>query len=169
MRQEFSNAKQIYHLGGMSYALNAWIYECASQVPSEIVVRVGNKILRILNWRVVAVKPKFETFMSTIFSKYRCSNIVLSQHEIKSIIIHGSQHQSEVSTSAAKVNFKKPHEVPEFEDFSTTPPTELLKRSSHVANTSFPPPFKIMKTTPTKEPIYVETANMHKDVIPPNE
>ncbi|XP_055814254.1 uncharacterized protein LOC129883659 [Solanum dulcamara] len=169
MRQEFSNAKQMYRLGGMPYALNVWIYECASQVPSEIAVRVGNKIPRILNWRVVAVKPKFETFMSTIFSEYPCSNIVQSQHEIDSIVIHGSQQKPEASTSAAKVNFRKPHEVPGFEDFSTTPPTKLLKRSSHVVDTSSPPPSRRMKTSPAKKPIQVETANMHKDFIPPNE
>ncbi|XP_055814199.1 uncharacterized protein LOC129883594 [Solanum dulcamara] len=169
MRQEFSNAKQMYRLGGMSYALNVWIYEYASQVPSEIAVRVGNKISRILNWRVVTVKPNFETFMSTIFSEYRCSNIVQSQHEMESIVIHGSQQKSKASTSTAKVNFRKPHEVPEFEDFSTTTPIELLKRSSHVADTFSPPPSKRMKTFPTKESIQVETANMHKDFIPPNE
>ncbi|XP_055822229.1 uncharacterized protein LOC129890772 [Solanum dulcamara] len=169
MRQEFSNANQMYRLGGMPYALNVWIYECASQVPSEISVRVGNKIPRILNWRVVAVKPKFETFMSTIFSEYPCSNIVQSQHEMESIIINGSQQKPEASTSAPKVNFKKPHEVPGFEDFSTTPPTELLKRSSYVADTSSPLPSKRMKTFPAKKSIQVETANMHKDFIPPNE
>ncbi|XP_055822242.1 uncharacterized protein LOC129890785 [Solanum dulcamara] len=159
----------MYRLGGMPYALNVWIYECVSQVPSEIAVRVGNKIPRILNWRVVAVKPKFETFMSTIFSEYPCSNIVQSQHEMESIVVHDNQQKSEASTSAAKVNFRKPHEVPGFEDFSTTPPTELLKRSRDVADTSSPPPFKRMKTFPAKKPIQVETANMHKDFIPPNE
>ncbi|XP_055803471.1 uncharacterized protein LOC129872532 [Solanum dulcamara] len=137
MRQEFSNAKQMYRLGGMPYALNVWIYECASQVTSEIA--------------------------------YPCSNIVQSQHEMKSIVIHDSQQKPEASTSAAKVNFRKPHEVPEFEDFSTPPPTELLKRSSHVADTSSSPPSKRMKTFPAKKPIQVETANMHKDFIPPNE
>ncbi|XP_055822038.1 uncharacterized protein LOC129890524 [Solanum dulcamara] len=60
----------------------------------------------ILKWRVVAVKPKFETFMSTIFSEYPCSNIVQSQHEMKSIVIHGSQQKPEASTSAAKVDRK---------------------------------------------------------------
>ncbi|XP_055807017.1 uncharacterized protein LOC129875806 [Solanum dulcamara] len=88
---------------------------------------------------------------------------------MESIVIHGSQHQPEASTSIVKFNFKKPHEVPGFEDFSTTPPTELLKRSSHVTDTSSPPPSKKMKITPAKEPIQVETTNMHKDVIPPNE
>ncbi|XP_055835052.1 uncharacterized protein LOC129903514, partial [Solanum dulcamara] len=169
MRQEFSNAKQMYRLGGMPYALNVWIYECASQVPSEIAVRVGNKIPRILNWRVIAVKPKFETFMSTIFSEYPCSNIVQSQHEMESIVVHDSQQKPEDSTSAAKVNFRKPHEVTGFEDFSTTPPTEFLKRSRDVAETSSPPPSKRMKTSPAKKPIQVETANMHKNFIPPNE
>ncbi|XP_055835042.1 uncharacterized protein LOC129903505 [Solanum dulcamara] len=114
MRQEFSNAKQMYRLGGMPYALNVWIYECASQVPSEI-----------------------------------------------------AKHED--STSAAKVNFREPHEVTGFEDFSTTPPTEFLKRSRDVAETSSPPPSKRMKTSPAKKPIQVETTNMHKDFLPPNE
>ncbi|XP_055830922.1 uncharacterized protein LOC129899953 [Solanum dulcamara] len=168
MRQEFSNAKQMYRLGGMPYALNVWIYECASQVPFEIAVRVGNKIPKILNWRVVAVKPKFETFMSTIFSEYPCSNIVQSQHEMESIVVHDSQQKPEDSTSAAKVNFRKPHKVTGFEDFSTTPPTKFLKRSRDVAETSSPPPSKRMKTSPAKKPIQVEIANMHKDFLPPN-
>ncbi|XP_055829526.1 uncharacterized protein LOC129898850 [Solanum dulcamara] len=88
---------------------------------------------------------------------------------MKSIVIHGSQQKPEASTSTAKVNFRKPHEVTEFEDFSTTLPTKLLKRSSHVADTSSLPPSKRMKTSPTKEPIQVETANMHKDYIQTNE
>ncbi|XP_055826437.1 uncharacterized protein LOC129894836 [Solanum dulcamara] len=172
MRQEFSNAKQMYRLGGMPYALNVWIYECASQVPSEIALRVGNKIPRILNWRVVAVKPKFETFMSTIFSEFSIIHApTLSNLNIKWNLL---------SFMAANRNLNLQHRLPRsisenlmkslhFEDFSTTPPTELLKRSSHVADTSSPPPSKRMKTSPAKKPIQIETANMHKDFIPPNE
>ncbi|XP_055814151.1 uncharacterized protein LOC129883536 [Solanum dulcamara] len=103
------------------------------------------------------------------FKMYSCSNIVQSQHEMESIVVHDSQQKPEDSTSAAKVNFRKPNEVTGFEDFSTTPPTEFLKRSRDVAETSSPPPSKRMKTSPAKKPIQVETANMHKDFIPPNE
>ncbi|XP_055827659.1 uncharacterized protein LOC129895899 [Solanum dulcamara] len=88
---------------------------------------------------------------------------------MESIVVHDSQQKPEDSTSAAKVNFRKPHEVTGFEDFSTTPPTEFLKRSRDVAETSSPPPSKRMKTSPAKKPIQVETANMHKDFLPPNE
>ncbi|XP_055802731.1 uncharacterized protein LOC129871859 [Solanum dulcamara] len=138
------------------------------KVPSEIAIRVGHRISRILNWRVVVVKPKFETFMSTIFSEYQCSNIMQSQDEIESLVIPESEHHYEADTSTAKVKFTEPQEVPRFEDFSTKPPAELLKRSSHVADISSPPPPKRMKTTPGKKPIQVEKTKMDKDVIPPN-
>ncbi|KAG5569792.1 hypothetical protein H5410_059558 [Solanum commersonii] len=54
---------------GMPYALNVWVYECASILNDEIVVKEGDYITRILNWRVVGVKPKFEMLMSTIFTE----------------------------------------------------------------------------------------------------
>ncbi|KAK4713386.1 hypothetical protein R3W88_019293 [Solanum pinnatisectum] len=100
--------KQLYHLGGMPYALNVWVYECASVVNDEIVVKEGDYILRILNWRVVGVKPKFEMFMSSIFS--------------------------------------------EFEDFSSKPPDQLLRRSRHVSSTSSTPPPKRRKKDDLAQP-----------------
>ncbi|WMV49416.1 hypothetical protein MTR67_042801, partial [Solanum verrucosum] len=57
----------MYHLFGMPYALNVWIYECASSINPEIIVKVANGIPKICNWSVVAVKPKYEKFMSSIF------------------------------------------------------------------------------------------------------
>lgn len=53
----------------MHYVLNVWVYECSSVVNEEIAVKEGDYIPRILNWRVVGVKPKFEMFMFSIFIK----------------------------------------------------------------------------------------------------
>ena len=47
-----------------------WVYECASVLNEEIVVKEGDYIPRILNWRVVGVNPKSETFVSTILLRY---------------------------------------------------------------------------------------------------
>lgn len=69
LRQKFNIAKQLYRLGGMPYALNVWMYECSSEVHPDIAVREGNHIPRILNWRVVGIRPKCETFMANMFSK----------------------------------------------------------------------------------------------------
>ncbi|WMV30797.1 hypothetical protein MTR67_024182 [Solanum verrucosum] len=70
LRQEFTKEKKMYRLAGMSYVLNVWIYECASTTGDEITVKVGSFIPRICNWRVVGVKPKFDMFMSNIFSQF---------------------------------------------------------------------------------------------------
>ena len=71
LRQDFDVSKKLYRLYGMPYALNVWIYECASNLNSEIAVRERNVIPRICNWRVVSEKAKFEMLMSTIFQKVK--------------------------------------------------------------------------------------------------
>ena len=57
----------MYRLFGMPYALNVWIYECASTLSPDLAVKVANDIPRICNWTVVAEKPKYEKLMSSIF------------------------------------------------------------------------------------------------------
>ncbi|KAG5594836.1 hypothetical protein H5410_036068 [Solanum commersonii] len=61
----------MYRLSSMPYVLNVWIYECASEVNEEIVVKEGNYILKICNWRVVGVKPKFSIILELIYSQHR--------------------------------------------------------------------------------------------------
>ena len=69
LRQDFNQSKQMYRLFGMPYALNVWIYECASTLSPDLAVKVANGIPRICNWTVVAEKPKYEKLMSSIFSE----------------------------------------------------------------------------------------------------
>ena len=71
LRHDFDVSKKLYRLYGMPYALNVWIYECASNLNYEIAVRERNVIPRICNWRVVSEKAKFEMLMSTIFQKVK--------------------------------------------------------------------------------------------------
>ena len=61
----------------MSYALNVWIYKCASQLNSEIAVKERNIIPRMCNWRVVSEKAKFEMLMSTIFQEVKLNQFSL--------------------------------------------------------------------------------------------
>lgn len=44
------------------------MYECASVINEETTIKEGDYIPRILNWRIVGVKPKFENMFS-IFTK----------------------------------------------------------------------------------------------------
>ena len=69
LRQDFNQSKQMYRLFGMPYALNVWIYECASTISPDIAVKVANGILRTCNWTVVAEKQTYEKLMTSIFSE----------------------------------------------------------------------------------------------------
>ncbi|KAF3634219.1 hypothetical protein FXO37_26593 [Capsicum annuum] len=69
LRQEFSMKKQRYRLGGIPQVLNVWMFELCSNFESNVVVKEGNNILRVLNWKVVAVQPQFNHFMNGMFSK----------------------------------------------------------------------------------------------------
>ncbi|XP_027775111.1 uncharacterized protein LOC107027756 [Solanum pennellii] len=127
-------SKKLYRLNGFPYAFNIWIYECASTINTDIVVKEGNGILRICNWQVVGLKPKFELFMETIFSKIECSNIQPTPEEIASL---GLPDHNYVPPDNDDVH---PEEVPGFEDLTTKPPDILLKRTSIGANVGTTPP-----------------------------
>ncbi|KAG5609651.1 hypothetical protein H5410_020932, partial [Solanum commersonii] len=141
LRQDFNQSKQMYRLFGMPYALNVWTYECASSINPEIVVKVVNGIPGICNWTVVVVKPKYEKFMSSIFSENACSNILPTQDEVEALDLPDIQdaHTPESSTTAVLPN----------KDFSTSPPGRLLRKSSCVSGTSSPPPPKRRKKIDT--------------------
>ncbi|KAH0672163.1 hypothetical protein KY284_023250 [Solanum tuberosum] len=124
-RKERTNVKQLYRLSGMPYALNVWVYECASVLNDEIVVKKGDYITRILNWRVVGVKPKFEMLMSTIFTELP-DNLVVSH--------------TKNSLSANKPTEAGSDDIPGFEDFSSKRPDQVVRRSRRVSGTSSTPP-----------------------------
>jgi len=68
-RKEYKPDKQMYRMNGFSYALNNWVYECASAMHNEIGVREGNGIPRVCDCKVMGAKPKYEMFMENIFTE----------------------------------------------------------------------------------------------------
>ncbi|XP_060171056.1 uncharacterized protein LOC132602048 [Lycium barbarum] len=42
----------MYRPGGLPLALQTWFFECCSTVDKKLVVRVGNNVPRLLNWKV---------------------------------------------------------------------------------------------------------------------
>ncbi|KAH0672648.1 hypothetical protein KY290_024882 [Solanum tuberosum] len=118
--------------GGMPYALNVWVYECASVVNEEIVVKEGDYIPRILNWRVVGVKAKIEMFVASIFTENACTNIQPTCEELivldlsDNLVVSHSEH----SLSADKPTQDISDEIPGFEDFSSKPPDQIVRRSN---------------------------------------
>ncbi|KAG5622836.1 hypothetical protein H5410_008054 [Solanum commersonii] len=129
----------MYRLFGMPYALN-------------IIVKAANGIPRICYWSVVAVKLKYEKFMSSNFSENACSNIVPTQDEVESLDLPDIQdaHTPEPSTTAVLPNKVQTRDsTSDFEDFSTSPPGHLLRKSSRVSGTSSPSPLKRRKKIDT--------------------
>ncbi|KAH0725378.1 hypothetical protein KY284_001243 [Solanum tuberosum] len=152
LRQDFNQSRQMYRLFGMPYALNVWTYECASSINPEIVVKVANGIPSICNWTVVAVKPKYEKFMSSIFSENASSNIVPTQDEVEALDLPDIQdvHTPEPSTTVVLPNKVQTRaSTSSFEDFSTSPLGHLLRKSSCVSGTSSPPSPKRRKKIDT--------------------
>ncbi|KAG5570569.1 hypothetical protein H5410_060335, partial [Solanum commersonii] len=149
--QDFNISKQLYQLYGLPYALNVWTYEFASQLNPEIAVKEQNVIPRICNWRVVALKPKFEMLMTSIFQENTCSNIVPTPEELAAFDLTEDEHDHPSSPTTTSVNPKivQPNDIADFDDFSTRPPEQLLRRSSRVSDTSSPPPPKRRKKVDT--------------------
>ncbi|KAG5613885.1 hypothetical protein H5410_013709 [Solanum commersonii] len=144
LRQDFNLSKQIYRLFGMSYALNS---------KSSVAVKVASGIPKICNWRVVAVKPKFGTFMSSIFSENAYSNIVPTPDEVEALDLHDIQDAHTLGPSTTAVDAKKVQtkDSSVFEDFFTSLHGHLFRRSSRVSGTSFPPPPKRRKKIDTSK------------------
>ncbi|XP_069145958.1 uncharacterized protein [Solanum lycopersicum] len=140
LRHDFDVSKKLYRLYRMLYALNVWIYECASNLNSEIVVKERNVIPRICNWRVVSDKAKFEMLMSTIFQENACSNIVPTAEEIEAFDLAQVEH-----AHSSSLPLVQPNEEDDFDNFSTKPPKQLLRTYSRVSDTSPPPPPKKKK------------------------
>ncbi|KAG5622911.1 hypothetical protein H5410_008129 [Solanum commersonii] len=153
LRQDFNLNKQMYRLFGMSYALNVWTYECTSSLNSEFAFKVVSGIPKICNLRVVAVKPKFGTFMSNIFSKNASSNIAPTPDEVEALDLHDIQDAHTPGPSTITVDAKKVQtkDSSGFEDFSTSPHGHLFRRSLRVSGTSSPPPPKRRKKIDTSK------------------
>ncbi|WMV40072.1 hypothetical protein MTR67_033457 [Solanum verrucosum] len=88
------------------------------------------------NWKVVADKAKFEMFMSSIF-----------QEELAAFDLPEVEHAPPSSPPLSAINCKvvQPNDKADFDDFSTRPPEQFLRRSYRVSDTSSPPPPKRRK------------------------
>ncbi|PHT29049.1 hypothetical protein CQW23_31354 [Capsicum baccatum] len=48
---------KFYLIQGMPLAIEVWLYECCSNVPPNIALKVENRISRLLNWKTIAPRP----------------------------------------------------------------------------------------------------------------
>ncbi|KAH0719604.1 hypothetical protein KY285_015635 [Solanum tuberosum] len=101
----------------------------------------------------LALKPKFEMLMTSIFQENACSNIVPTPEELVAFDLPEDEHDPPSSPTTTSVNPKivQPNDIVDFDDFSTRPPEQLLRRLSRVSDTSSPPPPKRRKKVDTSE------------------
>ncbi|KAF3613556.1 hypothetical protein FXO38_36170 [Capsicum annuum] len=57
---------QFYLIQKMPLAIQVWLYECCSNVPLKIASKVDNRIFRLLNWKTIARRPRFEFLMNAM-------------------------------------------------------------------------------------------------------
>ncbi|KAM3355864.1 hypothetical protein P3S68_022578 [Capsicum galapagoense] len=67
--RSMNEVQKFYRLSGLSYALKIWCYKCCAKVDESLAVRVHNLIPRMVNWKVVKPKPRYEDLMDDMFSK----------------------------------------------------------------------------------------------------
>ncbi|KAH0652616.1 hypothetical protein KY289_030294 [Solanum tuberosum] len=149
----FINSFVLSQLPDVSIHVNDFLM-VVDVVNDEITVKERDYIPRILNWRVIGVKPKFEMFMSSIFTENACTNIQPTPEELEALDLldnMGVSH-SEHSTSTDKPTQAISDDISGFEDFSSKPPDQILMRSRRVSSTSSTPPPKRRKKVDLAEP-----------------
>ncbi|KAG5570104.1 hypothetical protein H5410_059870 [Solanum commersonii] len=148
-RKEYKPDKQMYRLNGFPYALNIWVYEYASAMHNEIAVREGNGIPRVWNWKV-----------------NDCSNVQPTQEELESLDLPNNSHvpPNRSATSVANQEEVQPDDVSGFEEFSSKPPEQLLRRCTRVSTTASTPPPKRRKVAhSTKNNVPKTTPDVQKN------
>ncbi|KAG5609393.1 hypothetical protein H5410_020674 [Solanum commersonii] len=86
-----------------------------------------------------------------LFFQNACSNIVPTPEELAAFDLTEDEHDPPSSPTTTSVNPKivQPNDIVDFDDFSTRPPEQLLRRSFRVSDTSSPPPPKRRKKVDT--------------------
>ncbi|KAF3660965.1 hypothetical protein FXO37_13132 [Capsicum annuum] len=129
--------------------LSIWMFELCSNVESKVAIKEGNNIPRILNWKVVAVRPQFNQFVTGMFSKYSYANIVPTADEFEKLDLArtdfaSEQHGTSSMPSSSKNQDRRRYRVnvsqvtedhDSFDDFNSTPPRFLMRQSIHVSRT----------------------------------
>ncbi|KAF3648596.1 hypothetical protein FXO37_19374 [Capsicum annuum] len=112
---------QFYMIQEMSLAIQVWLYEWCSNVLPKIVSKVDNRIPRLLNWKTIAPRPRFEFLMNALFNdngKVVFKNIQPTKKELAKLQIpkkDAIQHERSVNSD---------------DDFQDPPPRKINEHST---------------------------------------
>ncbi|KAF3613965.1 hypothetical protein FXO38_35939 [Capsicum annuum] len=171
--RSMNDVKKFYRLCGQPYALQIWCYECCAKVDESLAVCVHNLIPRMVNWKVVKPKPRYEDLMDDMFSKVLVNrNIIPSPQELNHLdlpnpLMFGSTDDAVNVAQIVVVQQQSERTVPtefedEFDDFSTPPSADLLKNMSLDVSQSLHPPTKKQKIVKELEKVRSRVAKSKK-------
>ncbi|PHT52826.1 hypothetical protein CQW23_07288 [Capsicum baccatum] len=164
--RSMNEVQKFFRLSGLPYALKIWCYECCAKVDELLAVCVHNLIPRMVNWKVVKPKPRYEDLMDDMFTCNR--NITPSPYELNHLdfpnpLMFGSTDDAAKAVTAQQQSERA---VPtEFEDFSIPPSADLLKKMRLDVGQSSHPPTKKQKIVEDSEKPRV---SLDKDKVVPN-
>ncbi|PHT55679.1 hypothetical protein CQW23_04165 [Capsicum baccatum] len=149
--RSMNEVQKFYPLSGLPYALQIWWYECCAKVDESLAIRVHNLIPRMVSWKVVKPKPRYEDLMDDILVR----NITLSPQELNHLdlpnpLMFGSTDAAANVSQAVAVQQQSERTSltefeDEFDDFSISPSADLLKKMRLDAGQSSHPPAKKLK------------------------
>ncbi|XP_060190127.1 uncharacterized protein LOC132619187 isoform X1 [Lycium barbarum] len=141
IRQKYAGFKKYYRIHGLPLAMQVWLYECCSKVPSTIAIKTGNLIPRILNWRTTEGKSEFKRLMDDMFRddknpSCRFEEVVPTPHELETLNLPPVAHD----IPDVKHGVDGVHCIDLVDDdFSTTPPhMSSGKQQQRSANSDSP-------------------------------
>ncbi|KAF3615581.1 hypothetical protein FXO38_35037 [Capsicum annuum] len=111
---------KFYLIQEMSLAIQVWLYERCSNVPPKIALKFENRIPRLLNWKTIAPRPRYEFLMNAIFKdngKVVFKNIEPTEMEMAKLEI------------AKKDITEDERSVDSDDDFQDPPPKKINERS----------------------------------------
>ncbi|PHT68795.1 hypothetical protein T459_28282 [Capsicum annuum] len=120
--------KDKFHmLHEMPLAIQIWLYECCSTIPHNVALRVDNQILRLLNWKINAPRPRYESLIESMFNnadvKISFKNIEPTRKEI-------SCFQIPKKVVPAGKKLKQQHKGLDEQTPKRTPPPRAAKKLS---------------------------------------
>ncbi|PHU16053.1 hypothetical protein BC332_17258 [Capsicum chinense] len=111
---------KLYLIQEMPLAIQVWLYECCSNVPPKIALKVENPISRLLNWKTIAPRLRYEFLMNAMFKdngKVVFKNIESTEMELAKLEIP----QKDVTEDERSVDSD--------DDFQDPPPKKINGRS----------------------------------------
>ncbi|XP_059276861.1 uncharacterized protein LOC132031035 isoform X3 [Lycium ferocissimum] len=150
-------------------------YESCSKVPSNIAIKSGNLIPRILNWRTVEERPKFDALMEGMFRDdihpiCTFDDVVPTTAELERLNLPRVVSQA-IPNPTDGVEVAEGNEMvdDDYDDFSTTPPHNVRGKQQQRSAVSDSPPHKkrrqvsVTDSTVRKQPARNEPLTTSKD------